>query len=85
MPYDSLKPNCFPKLLVKQLKLVAQIFTNALARKHAEAELRESEARLSLATDAAGVGLWIMEIATGHCLGHTQNPGAGSFCPGCRA
>jgi len=52
------------ELLVKQLKLVAQIFTNALTRKRAEAELRESEARLSLATDAAGVGLWIMEIAT---------------------
>jgi formate hydrogenlyase transcriptional activator len=52
------------EFLVKQLKLVAQIFTNALTRKRAEAELRESEARLSLATDAAGVGLWIMEIAT---------------------
>ena len=51
------------ELLVKQLKLVALIFTNALTRKRAEAELRESEARLSLATDAAGVGLWIMEIA----------------------
>ena len=27
--------------------------------------MRKSEARLSLATDAAGVGLWIMEIASG--------------------
>ncbi|MFN2247150.1 MAG: sigma 54-interacting transcriptional regulator [Candidatus Promineifilaceae bacterium] len=52
------------EFLVKQLKLVAQIFTNTLTRKRAEAELRESEARLSLATDAAGVGLWIMEIDT---------------------
>ena len=51
--------------IVKQLQLVAQIFANALARKHADAELRKSEARLSLATSAAGVGLWIMEIASG--------------------
>jgi formate hydrogenlyase transcriptional activator len=55
----------WPEPIVKQLQLVAQIFANALARKHADAELRKSEARLSLATNAAGVGLWIMEIASG--------------------
>ena len=53
------------ELIVKQLQLVAQIFVNALVRKYADAELRKSEARLSLATNAAGVGLWIMEIASG--------------------
>ena len=55
----------WPEHIVKQLQLVAQIFANALARKYADAELRKSEARLSLATNAAGVGLWIMEIASG--------------------
>ncbi|MGA9263221.1 MAG: sigma 54-interacting transcriptional regulator, partial [Desulfobacterales bacterium] len=55
----------WPEAFAKQLQLVAQIFANALARKYADAELRKSEARLSLATDAAGVGLWIMEIASG--------------------
>jgi formate hydrogenlyase transcriptional activator len=55
----------WPEPIVKQLQLVAQIFANALARKYADAELRKSEARLSLATNAAGVGLWIMEIASG--------------------
>ncbi|MGA9477725.1 MAG: sigma 54-interacting transcriptional regulator, partial [Desulfobacterales bacterium] len=55
----------WPEHIVKQLKLVAHIFANVLARKYADAELRKSEARLSLATDAAGVGLWIMEIASG--------------------
>ena len=56
----------WPEHIVKQLQLVAQIFANALARKYADAELRKSEARLSLATNAAGVGLWIMEIASGY-------------------
>ena len=55
----------WPEAFAKQLQLVAQIFANALARKYADAELRKSEARLSLATTAAGVGLWIIEIASG--------------------
>ena len=52
--------------VVMGFKLIAQVFANALARKQAEQALRESEARLSLATDAAGAGLWIMEPDTGH-------------------
>ena len=54
----------WPEPLVKRLQLVAQIFTNALVRKDADRDLRESEARLSLATSAAGGGLWSMEIDT---------------------
>lgn len=50
---------------VKQLQLLAQVFANALARKRADLELREREARLTLTTDAAGAGLWIMELGTG--------------------
>jgi formate hydrogenlyase transcriptional activator len=54
----------WPEALVKRLQLVAQIFTNALARKRSDEVLRESETRLSLATNAAGAGLWGMEIET---------------------
>lgn len=54
----------WPEALVKRLQLVAEIFTNALARKSSDLALRESEARLSLATSAAGAGLWSMEIDT---------------------
>jgi len=54
----------WPEELVKRLQLVAQIFTNALVRKDADRDLRESEARLSLATSSAGAGLWSMEIDT---------------------
>ena len=65
LTFDTLQEErTWPEPLVKQLHLIAQIFTNALARKRADLKLRESEARLSLATNAAGVGLWIMEIDT---------------------
>ena len=56
------KERTWPEALVKRLQLVAQIFTNALIRKQADRDLRESEARLSLATSAAGACLWSMEI-----------------------
>jgi formate hydrogenlyase transcriptional activator len=55
----------WPEALVKRLQLVAQVFTNALLRKRADQALRESEARLSLATNAAGAGLWSVEVDTG--------------------
>ena len=55
----------WPEALMKRLQLVAQLFTHALNRKRSDEVLHESEARLSLATDAAGAGLWIMQIDTG--------------------
>jgi PAS domain S-box-containing protein len=51
---------------VRGFQLIAEVFGNALARKTRDRELRESEARLSMATNAAGAGLWIMELDTGH-------------------
>ena len=56
----------WPETIVQQFKLVAQIFANALARKQTEEALRESKAKLNIVTDAAGAGLWIMELDTGH-------------------
>jgi formate hydrogenlyase transcriptional activator len=58
------KERTWPEALVKRLQLVAQIFTNALIRKDADRNLRESEARLNLATSAAEAGLWSMEIGS---------------------
>ena len=54
----------WPDVLVKRLQLVAQIFTNALARKRADQALRESEERLSLAADSAEAGLWVLDCHT---------------------
>jgi PAS domain S-box-containing protein len=55
----------WPESLVKRLQLIAQIFTNALARARADEMLRESEERLDLAADSAGAGLWSLTLATG--------------------
>jgi PAS domain-containing protein len=52
------------KEIVLHLELIAQLFTNVLVRKSAEQSLRESELRLSLAADSAGVGLWEFDCRT---------------------
>ena len=55
----------WPDALVKRLQLVAEVFTNALARRRHELALRESEARLSLAADSAEAGLWTLDYHAG--------------------
>ena len=55
----------WPDELVNRLQLVAQVFTNALARKRHELSLKESEERLALAVDSAGAGVWILDFRTG--------------------
>ena len=55
----------WPDALVNRLQLIAQIFTNALARRRSDEVLRQSEERLSLAAEAAGAGLWSLDLATG--------------------
>jgi PAS domain S-box-containing protein len=47
------------------LELLVQVLASALDRQSADLALRESEARLSLASDAARVGLWRLDLATG--------------------
>jgi PAS domain S-box-containing protein len=54
----------WPETTVMGFKLIAQVFANALVRKRSETALRESETRLSLATEAVGAGLWIMDVDT---------------------
>ena len=55
----------WPEAVVKRLQLVAQVFTNALARRRADEALRESEERLALAADSAEAGIWVLDYATG--------------------
>jgi len=59
----------WPHALVKRLQLVAQIFTNALARKRADQALRESEERMTLAAEAARFGVWGWNIARNQVWG----------------
>jgi formate hydrogenlyase transcriptional activator len=55
----------WPGALVNRLKLVAQIFANAIARKRSEQLLLESKARLSLAADSANAALWTFDLNSG--------------------
>ena len=65
LTFDTLrKERNWPDELVKRLQMIAQIFANALIRKESEKILSESEARLSLAADSAGAGLWELNCST---------------------
>ena len=55
----------WPDALVKRLQLVAQVFTNALARRRHELSLRESEARLAAGTDLAGLAFYEVDFGEG--------------------
>jgi len=55
----------WPELLVKRLKLVAQILSSAITRRQADSSLRESWARLSLAADSANAALWTLDVGSG--------------------
>jgi PAS domain S-box-containing protein len=48
----------WPAELVQRLRLVAQVFTNALARRRADEVLRKSEARYAAAADLVGLGFY---------------------------
>jgi len=64
---NSLKhERAWPKELIPRLRLLGEIFVNALERSRVQKALQESEERLNLATSAAEAGLWILDINTGH-------------------
>ncbi len=51
--------------LVRRVELVAQVIAYAINRMLFERALRDSEARLSLATEAAGAGAWMLDAQAG--------------------
>lgn len=50
---------------VSHLRLIAQMFANALDRKNKDQALLETQARLTMASISAGVGFWSVEQETG--------------------
>lgn len=58
------KERDWPKEFVPRLKLLGELFINALERRNAYRALSESESRLNLAADAAGAGLWVLNTDT---------------------
>ncbi len=55
----------WPEMHIPRLRLLGEIFINVLERRNADQALRESEARLSRATDSAGVMPWTLDIGSG--------------------
>ena len=55
----------WPDETVKRIQLVAQVFTNALARKRAEGALRASEARFAAAAELDGLGCYEVDFEEG--------------------
>lgn len=60
--HDMVAPRTWSDALVQRLKLVAQIFANALARMRYEDTLRDGEERLKLATEAAEAAPWAFDV-----------------------
>ena len=54
-----------PEEYIPRLRLLGELFVNALERSKGELALRESEERLSLAASAAEAGLWLMNMDKG--------------------
>jgi PAS domain S-box-containing protein len=59
------KDRTYPEEYISQLRLLGEVFVNALERSMGEQALRESEERLNLAASAAEAGLWMMEMERG--------------------
>ncbi len=59
------KQRDWPDALVRRLELVAQVFTNTLARRRLELSLLESEARLEAGTDLAGLAFYEVDFGQG--------------------
>ena len=65
MSFDTLyEERSWSEQDVARIKLVAEIFTNTLARKQSEQKIIESEARLTLALESAEAGIWDFDYTT---------------------
>ncbi|MGZ8137067.1 MAG: sigma-54-dependent Fis family transcriptional regulator [Methylococcaceae bacterium] len=62
LAFSSIHARDWPDAVVRGLRLIADVFANVLARKRADQALKESEAQMRLAAEAADVGLWIWDI-----------------------
>ena len=59
--YTTRKERDWPESTIDRMNQIGQVFANALARKRTDQALRESELRLSIATDSAEAGLWVLD------------------------
>ncbi|WP_289020542.1 sigma 54-interacting transcriptional regulator [uncultured Desulfobacter sp.] len=67
LSFDTIKYKiAWTDAVVDRMTLVSQIFTNALVRRRQELKLMENERRLSMATEAGNLGIWVLEINSRH-------------------
>ena len=71
----------WPDEIVQRLRLVSQIFANALVRKRADATLRETEERMQLAAEAAEVGMWMLDVEGGRFWATERARGIFGYAP----
>lgn len=62
--FASSRPRQWHDNVVRGLGLMADVFANALERKHNYQALQSREEQMRLASDAADVGLWVWNIAS---------------------
>jgi formate hydrogenlyase transcriptional activator len=63
---DSVTRECdWPEEFIPRLRLLGEIFVNAIGRKNADQALRKSEERLILAAASAQAHLWELDLGTG--------------------
>ncbi len=55
----------WPKEYVPRLRLLGEVFVNALERRRTELLLAESEERVRLAVESGSMGLWVLDLGTG--------------------
>jgi len=63
--YSTSENRDWPQHLRNRLQILANAFANNLERAETERRLRESEARLKLAANTTGAGLWTVDLDTG--------------------
>jgi PAS domain S-box-containing protein len=54
----------WPESYIPRLRVLGEIFANAVQRRRSDRALRESEERLNLAAEAAESGLWVLDVRT---------------------
>ncbi|HSU56306.1 MAG TPA: PAS domain S-box protein, partial [Candidatus Dormibacteraeota bacterium] len=66
MSFDCMRlPRKWSEAQITCVEAVGRVLAGALQRKRAEEALRQSEERLSMASEAAGAGLWRMHLESG--------------------
>lgn len=68
--------------ITERLRLVTQVFANALARKHTTEQLQVSEEKLRLAVDSAHLGVWEWHFDQKEIWGSQQNNALVGLPPG---